>query len=103
MNNEEFLMQEYLLAQKIMRIEASRAEVGLYQGLASTNGNFKDKAQREVQILKILEENVEAAYEATHGKHLSYPEIRDEYFLIIQRLRENAATIEYPNEGLKNK
>ena len=66
MNNEEFLMQEYLLAQKIMRIEASRAEVGLYQGLASTNGNFKDKAQREVQILKILEENVEAAYEATH-------------------------------------
>ena len=76
-------------------------EVGLYQGLASTNGNFKAIAQREMQILKILEENVEAVYEATHGKHLSYPEIRDEYFLIIQRIRENTATIEYPNEGLK--
>ena len=51
MNNEEFLVQECLLAQKIMRIEASRAEVGLYQGLASTNGNFKDKGQPDVQII----------------------------------------------------
>lgn len=101
MNNEEFLVQEYLLAQKIMQIEASRAEVGIYQGLASTNGNFKVKAQREMQILKLLEENVEAIYKENHGKHLSYPEIRDEYFLIIQRIRENTATIEYPNEGLK--
>lgn len=100
MNNENFLVKEYLLAQKIMRAEETKYLAGVYQALVSTNGNFRALARKTMETAKMLEEGVEMSYEMLHQKHLSYPEIRAEYFQTIQKIQENTAQIEYPSNGI---
>ena len=100
MNNEDFLVKQYLLAQKIMRVESERSLASVYQMIVSTNGNYKNLAKQSIETIKMLEEGVEMSYEMLHSKHLSYKDIRAEYFQIIQNIQENTAQIEYPNNGV---
>ena len=103
MNNENFLVKQYLLAQKIMRVEEEKSLAGIYQMLVSTNGNYKNLARQSMDTVRMLEESVEMSYEMLHQKHSSYPEIRAEYYQIIESIKENTAQIEYPDNVVSRK
>ena len=100
MNNDHFYEREYKLGEEILQTERLRLEVGLYQGVVNTNGNFKDILQKKMQMLAFQEEIVRSIYQNYYGKEATYPEIRNAYNEITNRILENQAVINYPNNGL---
>ena len=100
MNNDHFYEREYKLGQEILQTERLRLEVGLYQGIVNTNGNFRDILDKKMQMLAFQEDVVKSIYQNYFGKSASYPEIRESYEEITKIIIENQKVISYPNNGL---